>query len=506
MGGGDSLFEKIDTGIRNAKCILACVTSNYTKSTNCRREMSLSDALGKPIVPLLLKATSTWPPSGPMALVFTGKPYIDFCQMNVNSQTNDIYRHLKSSIKISFDPRTRFTVWSLVIGGCFNSLATYGFNQTQIQRYLAIRSTRGAKQALLIDAIGGSFIVLLTILIGVIMYAYYADCDPYTNKQIEHIDQILPYFVMEVLGDKKGLPGIFLACVFSGSLSTISSGLNSLTAVIIEDFYKGLMGRQLSDERQGFIAKILSVVLGACIMLLTYVVSHLGSILNATLSLFGVLEGPNMGVFVLGFLFPQANRRGALVGFFSSLALQLWMFLGAQITQNQMESDSLPLSIANCSGTMNSTLMNRTTTTMISTFLKRDLLIDLYSVSYLWYSPIAVGTVVLVGMTVSYLTHPLQSHEIDPKLIVPVSDVCCCFLPKRWREWLQCGIDYETYRKRQNDNNELEMVTNDTQRSGRESPIVPLLDTNSNVFVTGRIKLQAKLISPTRPNKSCNFD
>ncbi|CAF5015761.1 unnamed protein product, partial [Rotaria sp. Silwood1] len=82
MGGGDSLFEKIDTGIRNAKCILACVTSNYTKSTNCRREMSLSDALGKPIVPLLLKATSTWPPSGPMALVFTGKPYIDFCQMN----------------------------------------------------------------------------------------------------------------------------------------------------------------------------------------------------------------------------------------------------------------------------------------------------------------------------------------------------------------------------------------------------------------------------------------
>ncbi|CAF1498513.1 unnamed protein product, partial [Rotaria sordida] len=271
---------------------------------------------------------------------------------------------------ISFDPRTRFTVWSLVIGGCFNSLSTYGFNQTQIQRYIAIRSTRGAKQALLIDAIGGSFIVLLTILIGVIMYAYYADCDPYTNKQIEHIDQILPYFVMEVLGDKKGIPGIFLACVFSGSLSTISSGLNSLAAVIIEDFYKGLMSRQLSDERQGFISKILSVVLGACIMLLTYVVSHLGSILNATLSLFGVLEGPNMGVFVLGFLFPQANRRGALVGFFSSLALQLWMFLGAQITQNQMESDSLPLSIANCSGTMNSTLMNWTTTTMVSTFLK----------------------------------------------------------------------------------------------------------------------------------------
>ncbi|CAF4471493.1 unnamed protein product, partial [Rotaria sp. Silwood2] len=91
MGGGDSLFEKIDAGIRNAKCILACVTPNYTKSTNCRREMSLSDALGKPIVPLLLEATDTWPPSGPMALIFTDKPYIDFCPSNPNYQKNDIW-------------------------------------------------------------------------------------------------------------------------------------------------------------------------------------------------------------------------------------------------------------------------------------------------------------------------------------------------------------------------------------------------------------------------------
>lgn len=78
MGGGDSLFEKIDTGIRHAKCIISCVTPKYTKSINCRREMALSDALKKPIIPLLLEETSTWPPAGPMAMVFVEKPYIDF--------------------------------------------------------------------------------------------------------------------------------------------------------------------------------------------------------------------------------------------------------------------------------------------------------------------------------------------------------------------------------------------------------------------------------------------
>jgi hypothetical protein len=86
MGGGDSLFEKIDTGIRHAKCVLSCVTPKYTKSINCRREMALADALQKPLVPLLLEETSTWPPAGPMAMVFAEKPYIDFRRSNDNDQ------------------------------------------------------------------------------------------------------------------------------------------------------------------------------------------------------------------------------------------------------------------------------------------------------------------------------------------------------------------------------------------------------------------------------------
>jgi sodium-coupled monocarboxylate transporter 8/12 len=221
---------------------------------------------------------------------------------------------------------------------------------------MCVRSTRAAKQALFINAVGAALIILLSGLMGVILYAYYADCDPYTAGYVSDIDQIFPYFVMEVLSDKPGLPGVFLACIFSGSLSTVSSGLNSLAAVIIEDVYKGLMRRQLSDQRQGLISKIFSVFLGAAVMLLTFVVSYLGSILNAALSLFGVLSGPIMGVFFLGFFFPQANRHGGLVGFLVSLAFQFWIFLGAQITKDQMKSSRLPLSTAGCFPPINQTM------------------------------------------------------------------------------------------------------------------------------------------------------
>ncbi|UJR18026.1 hypothetical protein I4U23_004927 [Adineta vaga] len=61
---------------------------------------------------------------------------------------------------------------------------------------------------------------------------------------------------METLGNKKGIPGLFLACVFSGALSTISSELNSMTVIMIEDIYKGLMRQQLSVKQQDYVSKL----------------------------------------------------------------------------------------------------------------------------------------------------------------------------------------------------------------------------------------------------------
>jgi hypothetical protein len=66
MCDGDSVFGKTDAGIRNVKCVLACVAQKYTKSINCRQEMSLADALNKLIVHSLLDETNTWPPHDPM--------------------------------------------------------------------------------------------------------------------------------------------------------------------------------------------------------------------------------------------------------------------------------------------------------------------------------------------------------------------------------------------------------------------------------------------------------
>ncbi|XP_071845673.1 uncharacterized protein [Apostichopus japonicus] len=105
MGGGDPLFAKIDKGIRNAEVVLSCVTSKYALSANCRREVSLSDALRKPIIPLLLEEGMTWPPPGPMSMTFTQLLYIDFTQeVSQRNFEDEKFNELVSKIKDYVQP------------------------------------------------------------------------------------------------------------------------------------------------------------------------------------------------------------------------------------------------------------------------------------------------------------------------------------------------------------------------------------------------------------------
>ena len=62
------------------------------------------------------------------------------------------------------------------------------------------------------------------------IYAHYVNCDPIKSGLVSTKDQLLPLFVMDLMSDLPGFPGFFVAGVFSGALSTVSGGLNSLGA------------------------------------------------------------------------------------------------------------------------------------------------------------------------------------------------------------------------------------------------------------------------------------
>ena len=73
----------------------------------------------------------------------------------------------------SFDLSERYTFWSGVIGGTFLMLSYFGTDQSQVQRYLAAKSTGEAKSSLLMSAYWKIPLQALVLLVGVGVFVYY---------------------------------------------------------------------------------------------------------------------------------------------------------------------------------------------------------------------------------------------------------------------------------------------------------------------------------------------
>ncbi|XP_055929193.1 sodium-coupled monocarboxylate transporter 1-like [Argiope bruennichi] len=321
-----------------------------------------------------------------------------------------------------FDPTTRHTVWSLAIGGFFTWLSIYGVSQPMVQRYLTIPSTRGAKIAIWLNLPGLATIVTVTTLAGLLIYTRYADCDPMKTKQVSAPDQLLPLYVMDTLGTMPCLPGIFVAGIFSGAISTVSSGVNALAAVTLEDIVKSYIKPDISEQWATRLAKILALSYGLACIVLVAVVERLGAILQLSLSVFGVIGGPILGVFTLGMFFPWANRKGALVGLITGIIAVLWIAVGAFLAK--VPKNLAPVSVAGCTDlyyNVTGKMWNETMATNMQMLPDKSDIFVIYRISYMWYSAIGCLIVIIIGLIISFLTGAHGKDDVKKDLISPVT-------------------------------------------------------------------------------------
>uniref|UniRef100_A0A672UNU5 Solute carrier family 5 member 8 n=1 Tax=Strigops habroptila TaxID=2489341 RepID=A0A672UNU5_STRHB len=295
-----------------------------------------------------------------------------------------------------FDPNPlqRHTFWTIVIGGTFTWTGIYGVNQSQVQRYIACKSRFHAKMSLYVNLVGLWVILACAALCGLALYSIYKDCDPWTSKQVSAFDQLMPYLVLDILHDFPGVPGLFVASAYSGTLSTVSSSINALAAVTVEDLIRPYF-RSLSEKKLSWISMGMSMS---------------GKYLStfAALSIFGMVGGPLLGLFALGILCSFANGIGAFVGLVSGFAISLWVGIGSQIYPPLPErTKPLPLSTIGCnisSGNLTAT-ENPLTTVFSTPSAERPALADnWYSLSYLYFSTVGTLITVAVGIIISLLT------------------------------------------------------------------------------------------------------
>lgn len=275
---------------------------------------------------------------------------------------------------------------------------------------------------------------LTTSFSGLVIYWFYQTCDPLKSGRISTRDQNMPIYVIDALSHIPGIAGLFCAGIFSGSLSTVSTTLNSLSAVTLEDYFKNIYSAikkkpfNTSERDSAFVSKVLSTFYGFICIGVAFLSQNLGGVLQASLTIFGVVGGPLLAIFTLGMFTKIANQWGVLIAHVVGMSVAMW----SQFGRPRPPAPLLDFSTEDCSKFNQSSIsLNSFNNSFIDAQSDEQSYFYLYRISYLYAVIMGFFITFIFGYLLSYIFYKLglQSmdkiyvensiNEIDSNLFVP---------------------------------------------------------------------------------------
>jgi len=212
----------------------------------------------------------------------------------------------------SLDPRTRVTVVGTFLSIATWYVATSAGDQTSVQRFMATRDASAARRALLTQLGVGGTIVITLHLVGIAVLEYFhahPDALPPEMNIKSDADKLFPLFVAFHL--PPGVSGFVVAGMLAAAMSSIDSGVNSITAVVTTDFFERLGGSVTSEKGRVRMARALALCIGIIVVAgsvyMKYIPGNMTAVTNKVVNLF---TGPIFALFFFALLVPFARPSG----------------------------------------------------------------------------------------------------------------------------------------------------------------------------------------------------
>ncbi|XP_011880679.1 PREDICTED: sodium-coupled monocarboxylate transporter 2 isoform X2 [Vollenhovia emeryi] len=352
------------------------------------------------------------------------------------------------------DPTLRVTTTSATLGQLFMSLSIFGCQQNFVQRYCSMSSQRKVVKTMMANMPIIIILFSLSWIVGMVIFANYADCDPLNMGYISKIDEIVPFYVEDKFSSVPGMLGLVMATLFNSALTLAVSNLNSLATVTFEDFFSHIPAlSDLKDTQQLHAIKIIGVIYGLMIIGISFLVAMLSGVIESSMLMTSATSGPLLGVFLLAMLIPCANWKGAAAGMIFSHATTIWITFGHLSLGNVKEM--LPLSTESCHNeTFSSwvtkpislesysspnvsswtTMQKNLTLSSVDESNKSSNPINvLYGITYMYYALIGSITTVGVGIIVSLITADAEADKYEEHLLHPLARKIAGFFPGKRR-------------------------------------------------------------------------
>ena len=215
------------------------------------------------------------------------------------------------------------TLWVVLIASFFLYIIPYASDQTILQRYFAGKDNNARSRGVWISL--GLMVpnLLLLFLAGTLFYVFYKENPKELLVTMSNNDSLMPWFFVSQLPN--GLSGCLLLALFTSAMSSVSSGINAISATYTIDFHERIF--RFSREHALGAARVVTLVSGACGILFALAMAtwDIASLWDQYNMFIGLVSSGLAGIFFLGVFCKRANTPGTLIGLIASCALQFYI-------------------------------------------------------------------------------------------------------------------------------------------------------------------------------------
>jgi solute:Na+ symporter, SSS family len=216
----------------------------------------------------------------------------------------------------SWDPQTRVTVVGSITSFFLWTICTAGGDQVSVQRFMSVRDAGAARWAYGTQCAVSSLVVLTLGLVGFALLGYYQAHPEFLPSGMglrSNADDLFPQFIAYHL--PPGISGLVVSAMFAAAMSSIDSGVNSITAVVMTDFLDRF-GRRPKNERQHVLAaRVLAFGIGAAVVIGSSFMDRVpGNITAVTGKTSNLLTTPIFCLFFFALFVPFARPAGVWAG------------------------------------------------------------------------------------------------------------------------------------------------------------------------------------------------
>ncbi len=239
--------------------------------------------------------------------------------------------------RLGFDPLERTTIGNAMLVLFSWYVCTSGSDQMAIQRYLSTQDVRAARKSFGISLYSNVIAYILLALVGLAMLAFYHHNQDFLlagKTMNEQADTLFPRFIM--IGLPPGVSGLVIAGLLAAAMSSMSSGLNSVSSVIAEDIIKRFRSEDIPAPDPLKQVKKLSYLTGMIVLALSFFVDAVpGNLLDVIMKVVNLFVAPLFVLFFMALFVPFATGRATfLAGIFSvaiAIAVAFWNIFGITV-------------------------------------------------------------------------------------------------------------------------------------------------------------------------------